>query len=424
MFDIFSLPEFTMPQGFLWGSGYSGHQVEGNNIHSQWWKMELESDMREHSGMACNSYELWEKDVELAVECGLQVFRTSVEWSRVEPEEGHFDQAAVDHYVRLFAALQEKGVRVLATMVHATHPQWFEERNQFEDLDNRKYFERYLEYVVPQIAPYVDFWNVINEFNIGNDPRRIDFKLNSVRYHALGYHVIKKYSDKPVSSAHALVQYVPKRGMDRWDNTLAQFNDLRDHEFFFHAIRSGEILYPFRDGVWAPEVKGTCDYWSINTYVRDMVDARCANAYGSRFDFARMQMIDRPFYLEEFNPECMVANLSRLTDKPVYISENGCCCDDDRFRIVYIAEYLSALNEAIRLGVDVRGYLYWSLLDNYEWGSFAPRFGLYNVDRETFERTAKPSARFYKEIIQQNGVTQELIAKYLDAMPSLKKPQV
>ncbi|MBQ8753111.1 MAG: glycoside hydrolase family 1 protein [Clostridia bacterium] len=421
MFDIFSLPAFTMPEGFLWGSGYAGHQVEGDNIHSQWWRLEQERGFKELSGRACNSYELWERDVEIAQECGLQVFRTSVEWSRIEPEEGHFDQAAVDHYVRLFAALKERGIRVFATMVHISHPQWFEELLSFEKLENRCYFERYLEFVVPQIAPYVDFWNVMNEFNLGNDPHRVDFKLNSIQFHALGYHVIKKYSDKPVSTAHALVQYMAKRPFDRFDQTMAQFNDLRDHEFFFHAIRTGEILYPYRDGVYAPEVKDSVDFWSVNTYVRDLVDARLESSFGPRYPFKRMQMLDRPFYLEEFNPECVVANLSRLTDKPVYISENGCSCDDDRFRIVFIAQYLSAVREAIRLGVDVRGYLYWSMLDNYEWGSFKPRFGLYDVDLKTFERTPKPSSRFYREVIAQNGVTPELIARCLDEIPSLVK---
>lgn len=130
-------------------------------------------------------------------------------------------------------------------------------------------------------------------------------------------------------------------------------------------------------------------------------------------------MIDTDFYLEEFNPECVLANLGRLHDKPIYITENGVACKDDRFRIVFIAEYLSALQEAIRQGADVRGYLYWAMIDNYEWSSFKPRFGLYDVNFETFERTAKPSAEFYREIIGNNGITPDLIRKYLKEMPSL-----
>ena len=118
-------------------------------------------------------------------------------------------------------------------------------------------------------------------------------------------------------------------------------------------------------------------------------------------------------------PETIINGLSRLMDKPIYITENGCSCNDDNFRIVYIALYLSALSEAIKMGADVRGYLYWSLLDNYEWGSFIPKFGLCSVDRKTFKREPKPSAYFYKEIIENNGVTQEMIRKYLKELPTL-----
>ena len=130
-------------------------------------------------------------------------------------------------------------------------------------------------------------------------------------------------------------------------------------------------------------------------------------------------MIKADFYLEEMTPECMIANLGRLRDKPIYITENGCSCDDDRFRIVYIALYLSAVAEAISLGCDVRGYLYWAIMDNFEWGSYLPRFGLCDCDFKTFERTPKPSAYFYKEIIENNGFNQAILRKYLKELPSL-----
>ena len=128
-------------------------------------------------------------------------------------------------------------------------------------------------------------------------------------------------------------------------------------------------------------------------------------------------MIKPDFYLEEINPECIINNLSRLTDKPVIITENGCCCDNDDLRIAFISVYLSAIREAIDLGIDVRGYLYWSMLDNYEWYSFKPKFGLYNVDFKTFERTPKPSAYFYRDVIANNGVSQKTLRKYLKENP-------
>lgn len=131
-------------------------------------------------------------------------------------------------------------------------------------------------------------------------------------------------------------------------------------------------------------------------------------------------MIDKDFYLEEMYPEGMTAMLERFRDKPVYITENGCSCNDDRFRIVYLALYLSAVHDAVRRGMDVRGYLYWSLMDNYEWSSFLPRFGLVDVDFKTFERTPKPSAAFYREIIENNGFSQQILRKYLHELPMLE----
>jgi beta-glucosidase len=134
-------------------------------------------------------------------------------------------------------------------------------------------------------------------------------------------------------------------------------------------------------------------------------------------------MIPMRFYLEEMYPEGLISNLERLTDYPVYITENGCAADDDRFRIVYLALHLSALREALDRGVDVRGYFHWSLMDNYEWTSFIPRFGLVGVDRHTFARTPKPSASFYRKVIRDNGFSGETVRRYLDALPTLSPPR-
>ena len=421
MYDIFSLKDFKFPEGFLWGSAVSGHQVEGNNVNAQFWYEENHTTrFEEKSGMACNNYNMYKDDIKLLTELGHKAFRFSIEWSRIEPEDGVFCEEALNHYLDELEELKKNGIKVFLTLVHATIPLWFDRIGGFKKIENLKYFERYLEFIIPKVAQYVDLWNVINEFNLGNwTEEHITFKLNSVRYHALGYHIIKKYSDKPVSSAHALVYYMPYRAHDKFDNILTQYKDWQDHEFFFHAMRTGEILYPYRDGVYDASVKDTCDFWSINTYVRDLIDARRASGNGDRYNHKELKMINKRWYLEEMYPEGMLANLTRLTDKPVYISENGCSADDDRFRIVWIALHLSALKDALDCGIDVRGYMYWSLMDNYEWGSYVPKFGLVSVDRETFERTKKPSAHFYKEIIENNGFSQDILRKYLDKMPSL-----
>ena len=415
MYDLFSIRDTKMPDGFLWGSGYAGHQVEGNNSNSN----RLLEEIREHyepSGMACNSYAMYQTDIALAKQLGHQAFRTSVEWCRIQPDPDSFSQEATEHYIHLFAELKEAGIKTFCTLVHMSVPAWFENCGGFTKRENLHYFERFLEYIVPKLAPYVDFWNILNEFNLHPNTA---LKMNSVLFHALGYHVVKKYSKAPVSSAHAFVQYMPFRPNDPMDKALAAYMDAKDHEFFFNAMKTGEIAQPFCDAIYAPEVRGTVDFWSINIYTRTLVDSRKQSISSGRYTHKLLKMIPMDFYLEEFYPECIIANLTRLTDRPIYITENGCCCDDDRFRIAYLILHLSALRQAMDMGADVRGYLHWTLLDNYEWSSYLPRFGLCSVNRETFERTPKPSAYFYKEIIENNGVNQELIRKYIHEMPSL-----
>ena len=426
MTDVFSIKDFKFPEGFLWGSAVAGHQVEGNNVHSNYWHNEQETlkvnpDF-EVSGEACNHYNMYKEDTLLLKELGHQAFRFSIEWSRIEPQEGSFKEEELRHYIDELSYLKENGIQTFVTLVHFTVPLWFEKKGGFKSLENLKYFERYLNYILPKISPYVDFWNVINEFNLGSSQAKLDFKFNSVFYHARGYHLIKQFSNKPVSSAHALVQYYGKRQNDPFDLTMQKYQDIINHEFFFHAVRTGELVLPHKDGVFDRELKDTGDFWSINLYTRDMVDSRKADLAGDRYSFTETRMLPMKFYLDEFFPECMYHNLTRLMDKPVYITENGCSCYDDDFRIVYLAEYFAAMNEAIKAGVDLRGYLYWSLLDNYEWDSYIPKFGIVDVNRENgFKRTPKPSAYFYRDIIKNNGFSQEILSKYLREMPRIDK---
>jgi beta-glucosidase len=422
MYDVFSLPDYRFPPGFVWGSATAGHQIEGDNIHSNWWAWEQTAPwVKKPSGKACNSWQLFEQDVDLLSSLGHRMFRMSLEWSRIEPEEGVIDETAIRRYVTVLERLKRKDIKVCATLHHFTHPNWFEKKGAFGKRENLRYFERHVERIAAATAPYVDLWTLINEYN-GGLLGSGEAKVNTTIAHARAYHIVKGHSKAPASSAHAFIHFVPLRLWDKADNALANFADVMTNEFFFHAIRTGEIVVPFQDVVIDPDVKGSADFWAVNSYTRHMVDARIAAPInGRRFDWKRLRMIDQDFYLEEMYPEGLLANLERLTDLPVYITENGCSCDDDDFRIVYLALHLSAIHEAIARGVDVRGYLYWSLLDNYEWGSFVPRFGLVGVDFETFERTPKKSALLYREIIEQNGLTQASLRKHLRALPTLAR---
>lgn len=424
MFDIFSLPEYSFPDGFLFGSSTAAHQIEGDNIHSQFWFTEQERQKRrpecELSGKACNGYNMVEDDVALIKKLGHKIYRFGVEWARIQPREGVFDEAAAEHYIHELQLLKAAGIKTLVTLVHFTLPMWFYEKGEFGKLENFAYFEKYLRYILPKISPYVDFWNIFNEVFGGVSEAEIELKYNYVICHGKAYHIIKEYSSAPVSSAAAIVRYHALRPFDKFDRLLADWHDTVSNDYFIHAIRTGELILPGKDAYKSNELRDTCDYWAVNTYVRGMIDSRKANMQTGRFPFRKMQMIKIPFYLEEFDPESTFSVLSRFKDKPVFVTENGCSCDNDDFRIVFIAEYLSAVSEAIRDGVDVRGYMYWSLMDNYEWHSYAPRFGLCSVNfGGDFARTPKPSAWFYKDIINNNGFNQAILRKYLKEMPRL-----
>lgn len=424
MFDIFSLKDFKFPHGFVWGSSTAGHQIEGDNVHSGRWVEEKEAHAvnpeYELSGKACDHYNRVDEDIELLVKLGHRAYRMSVEWARIQPEEGVFDKEATEHYIRELARLKERGITTFVTLVHVSMPYWFEQKGGFFDFKNFGYFETYLRYILPKISPYVDFWNIFNEFNLGISEFYLNKKFNHTICHAHAYHIMKEYTSAPISSAHAFVRYYGLRQSDPFDRAAQAWYDAIDNEFFFHAMRTGELVVPGKDGIYDKDIKDTCDFWSVNTYVRRLLNTRCADVKNARYPFTNMSMIRRPFYLEEFDPESLYDNLLRLNDKPIYITENGCSCDNDDFRIVWIAEYLSAVHAAIEAGADVRGYLYWSTMDNYEWGSYKPRFGLVDVDfSHDFKRKPKPSAYFYKEIIEHNGFTQEILRKYLHEMPRL-----
>ena len=426
MNNIFSIEDFSFPKGFLWGSATAGHQIEGNNNNSDRWRDELEHDPNdkwfEPSGIACDSYNRFEEDIDLLVKLGHKAYRMSIEWSRIEPAENVFDEKAVNHYITILKKLKEKGIIVFLTMVHFTVPCWFKDKGGFNTLNNLKYFEKYLDYIVPKVEETVDYWIVLNEFNLGNSNDKLLFKYNSFFYHARGYHTIKKYSSKPVSSAHALVQFFGRRQNDRFDLAMQNYFDVVNNEFFFHAVRTGELVVPGIKSAICPEFKGCCDFWAINLYTRSMVDSRNIGLDDQkrRFRHSKTEMMKMPFYLDEFYPECMYNDIMRLTDKPIFITENGCSCDNDDYRIIWLTEYLSALQEAIQDGADVKGFLYWSLLDNYEWSSYIPKFGLIDVNRNTMERKPKRSAYFYKDIIDNNGFKQEILKKYITEFSVLK----
>ena len=262
----------------------------------------------------------------------------------------------------------------------------------------------------------------VNEINIMQRPGcdTFDLRKNYMICHGRAYRIIKKYSAKPVGAPHAVAAIVTKDPHFEGDKAHAAMEDWILNGFFYHALRTGELVIPRYEAETFPELKDSFDFWAINYYTRHEVSSRTKNGGAELLTYQQLKLIDKEFYMSSFYPEGLYNELQRLKDKPVYITENGCCCDDDRWRIVKMCQDLSAIRDAMNSGVDIRGVLHWSLMDNYEWVSFIPRFGMVHVDFKTFKRTPKPSSQFFKEIIKHNGFTPAMVDKYLPELPKFK----
>ena len=424
MLNLHNYPAITFPETFLWGSATAAHQIEGDDIHSINWRDQTTHPERfiHHSGKACNSYRLYREDVELLKTLGHQAYRFSIPWSRIEPEEGKFCREAVDHYIDLIRLLKEAGIRTFVTLSHGSDPAWFWDKGGFADRNAFPYFERYVNFIVPQLEDKVDFWMTINEINIMERPECNKFELrkNYMICHAKAYRIIKRYSRKPVGAPHAVAAITQQDPHFDADKAHAAMEDWILNGFFYHALRTGELVYPYYPAETFPELKDSFDFWAVNYYTRHAVSSRTGNGRAPLPVSAQLKLIDKEFYMSSFYPEGLCNELLRLKDKPVFITENGCCCEDDRWRIVKMCQDLSAVRDAMDKGVDVRGILHWSLMDNYEWVSFIPRFGMVHVDFETFRRTPKPSAWMFREIIANRGFTPETVKKYLPELPEFK----
>ncbi|MBR2905286.1 MAG: glycoside hydrolase family 1 protein [Lentisphaeria bacterium] len=420
MLNLHKMPEFTFPENFIWGSGSAAHQIEGDNYNNQWYHMEQNNSnpaIKEPSGKACNSWEMLDEDIALLKELGHKGYRFSVEWSRIEPENGRFDHAALARYIDFLQKLKNAGIHTCVTLLHFTHPQWFENLGGFTKEENIRYFTAFIQFIVPHLTPYTDSWTVVNEINLGSvsDIQKRKILLKAFAY---GSAVVKNFSSAPVSAAHALIPCYPLRPYDDMDIAAAHLSNWVTNDYFFHAVRTGEIVLPQTDGEYVPELKNSCDFWAINYYHRRQIDSRKANLAADKFYFNNFRMCLDQAVDREFNPEVFVNAVSRLTDKPIWITENGVCTDTDEFRIIYLMLQFQAMQTAMTLHkADICAYFHWSLLDNYEWGSFDMRFGLASVDRKTFRRTPKKSAYFYKDVIRNNAVSGKLFEEHTPTIP-------
>lgn len=419
----------SFPENFLWGTATCAHQVEGDNIHSDWWAYEqIPGKIRngDRSGKACDHYHRYEEDFDLCRKINNNSHRISIEWARIEPRPGEIDNDAIDHYHKVLEALKKRSLTPFVTVHHFTLPMWFAMRGGFSVEANLRHFERYVTLLANEFGQEVEFWNTINEPAIYSTmsylagffpPGETSFRLfnkvmnNILAAHALCYHALKSANDKALVGIVKNIPYFNPATPGSWgDAKAAALQDWFFNEFMLNAIATGRRKRPLGNGRILPGLEGSTDFYGLNYYNQCL----CTWKNPIRPEIAApneraTQLGWTPY------PIGLQKNLLRLAkyNKPIYITENGIGTDDDTWRCSFLLEHLRQVRLAIDAGADVRGYFQWSLIDNFEWiDGYNSQFGLIGYDHKTFARQPRPSFDLYGKVAKENGIKSEWFDKY------------
>lgn len=431
-------PLASFPDGFLWGAGTSAHQVEGGNRYNDWWRFEQQKGRvadGSKSGDACRHWELFDADFAAAAGDGHNAHRLSIEWSRIEPEPGRIQAAAVDHYHRVFASLRRHGLKPIVTLHHFTNPLWIADAGGWEVRTTVDRFCRFVRFCAREFGDDVDWWLTVNEPEVfafrgwsegtwppGKRSDRLALQViaHQLEAHGLAYRILHEEDrgdadgdGRPavVGMAKHIVQLEPHNGWSPFDRLRARFEDRVFNEAVLAAPISGDIdlFIPGAGRVQrhVPELRNAQDFVGLNYYTRWMV-----RAFGTPPHVARRgaRLTDLGW---EIHPEGFAQALARAgrAGIPVIVTENGFADAHDAFRARALVEFLLQMGRAVQQGVPVAGYLHWSLLDNFEWAEgLGGRFGLYEVDFSDPQRPRRPrpSAAIYAAIARSNAVSPEI----------------
>jgi beta-glucosidase len=419
------LQGFTFPKDFLWGAGTSSHQVEGNNTNNDWWQWEQHIPLKMRSGLACDEWNRFEEDFKLAQTLGFTAYRFSLEWSRIEPLPGQFDNLVLDHYRQMILSLKSKGIEPIVTLNHFTIPLWLVDQGGWFSKKSPELFAQYVQKATVALGSDIHYWITLNEpavytyksYMIGQWPpgeksTKKAFKViqNLAKAHVLAYGKIKEvYIQKGwkapmVGIAQQVLIFAPCTALSLWDRLSAGLRDQVINHLFVQALIRGKAKVFGVFSMRLPKAR-TLDFIGLNYYTREYVRNRgflLSDILGSECSLER-PLIRKNFLGWEIYPQGLYTLIKEFSKYklPILISENGICTNNDTERAEFIVEHLKYVALAMKEGVPVIGYLYWSLLDNYEWAEgFAPRFGLIEVDYTTQDRKIRESARKYEEIIR------------------------
>ncbi|HEU4677755.1 MAG TPA: family 1 glycosylhydrolase [Candidatus Paceibacterota bacterium] len=401
------------PRGFYWGAATASYQVEGGIENTDWAKAAREGRVPS-CGIACDHYHRYEEDFDIAKSLGHNAHRLSIEWARIEPEEGKWNEEAIAHYRKVLTALTVRGMKPYITLWHFTLPLWFSESGGFERMDSPEVFARYCAYVVSQLGDFCGDFSTMNEPNVygsngwlrGSWPPFKRFSLTdlvSITNSGRTFESKAARGLKPLFLYFRVMRNLARAHNRAYDEIkkVARHVDVSvvKHVILFHANWNpvNKLVAWVANRFWTHRfmrrVYRKCDSIGLNYYFH--------RKFGDTATYAKTDM-DWDIYPEGIEAAlCMLARYKR----PLYVAESGIADAKDDRRADYITRQVRAVSRAIQRGVDVRGHMYWSLLDNYEWAlGFEKRFGLVEIDYKTLTRVIRPSAYVYKEICERNAV--------------------
>lgn len=443
------------PDGFLFGSATAAHQVEGGCLNDHWSDWEREPG-RIHDGsnadVACDHYRRFAEDFALAASLGHNAHRFSIEWARIEPEEGRFDDRELDHYRAVVDSIRANGMEPLPTLHHFTHPSWVQRDGGWENPRIVDRLARYAEHVARGLGDRVGTWWTINEpmvapalcYLMGVHPpgvrdfmRALPVARHVLVAHGAMYRAIHGAAPRGVKVGPVLqMPYIaPLDPGSEADREAAAQQDFLFNEYYLEGLRRGVVAPPIGGGEEVPGLAGSYDVVGLNYYARMLVSASAAESlvhpaggaspHGATADGGAPGMgLRRPGETSEFEdqmgwevyPRGLGEQLLRLRDlgAPLFVTESGMATRDDRARCRHLLVHLLEVQRAIAGGADVRGYMYWTLMDNFEWAEgYTRTFGLVEIDREHgLARRPREAAFLYRDIARAGGISQEILDRH------------
>ena len=410
--------ELKFPKNFLWGVATSAHQIEGGQ-HNQWSVWELENakalaaqssyqfdDLSNWpevkrsaqtpsnyvSGRATEHYARFAEDISLARKLNLNAFRLSIEWSRVQPEQGAWDAGAVKHYKEVLAELKKQGIEPMVTLFHFTLPVWFAEMGGFEKRANVKFFVEFAERILSELGGTIRYVITINEPEIYASQSYLEAKWPPQVQNRAQYRRVLAN----LAFAHNTIAKKLHAASRRYRVSVAKNSAyIYPGDDSALSVRAAAVMQYQRDDMFLRKVIKQCDFLGVNYYFSERV-------YGYRVHNPDERLNDLGWDMQPQYLERALERLSEKYKKPIIVTENGLADASDEDRQWWLMQTILAMQRAMRSGVELLGYFHWSLTDNFEWDKgYWPRFGLYAVDYRTMERTPRPSAVWFAKVLKK-----------------------